>query len=115
MVPPCFTLAAHGLALRIHARLASGFSRAHGKRPQARIKLLAKMRDNIYGTTKVFRICERKGLGPKPKWQGFLSRNAAQHQLWKEWWNSPQADRWKNLGKKPMVSSNGSDGGGDSS
>ena len=95
------------LLVKIQARCMSGgggASRSHGKRPSAKIKILASMGENIYRTTKVFRFVDRNGLGPKPKWQGFLGRNAAQHAVWREWWKSPQSERWRNLHKtKPAV------------
>ena len=76
----------------------------HGKRPAAKLKVMAKLAENLYRTTKPFRYCaSRIGGGSKPKWGAFLSKNAAQHKAWQEWWNSPQALRWKNL-EKPKPS-----------
>lgn len=71
----------------------------HGKRLSRKLKIMAKLGENLYRTTKVFRFCNSRVGGPKAKWGQFLQRNQQQMQLWKEWWDSPQADRWKALGK----------------
>lgn len=65
-----------------------------GKRVQSKLKLMAKLGENLYKTTKVFRMLEAK---PRLKWQRFARNNAQQQTLWKEWWDSPQSDRWKKL------------------
>jgi hypothetical protein len=92
---------------------------AHGKRPRAKLKIMAKLTENILRTTKVFRFCDRRHGGPKLKWQPFLGRNSAQFSAWREWWNSPQSARWKNLEqpKQPAAaeSSSNSSGGGEKS
>jgi ParB-like chromosome segregation protein Spo0J len=76
---------------------------AHGKRPGAKLKVMAKLGENLYRTTKVFRFCESRFAGlPKPKWQAFLSKNREQRKAWQEWWNSPQSQRWKDI-EKPKL------------
>ena len=80
---------------------------AHGKRPVAKLKVMAKLGENLYRTTKVFRFCANRA---KPKWLPFLSRNAAQRKAWEEWWQSPQSQRWKDL-EKPRVPAPGGEGG----
>lgn len=75
-----------------------------GKRPQAKLKVMAKLGENIYHTTKIFRYLqarEDKGLQPKGKWQTYLSNNAQGHETWRQWWNSSQSQRWKNLQPGP--------------
>jgi len=74
---------------------------ASGKRPQAKFKILAKLGENLFRTTRVYRFLAKR---PKPKWGSFLKQNAEEQSAWQEWWNSPQSARWKNweaLPKKP--------------
>jgi hypothetical protein len=76
-----------------------------GKRPGAKLKVMAKLGENLYRTTKIFRFCENRlaSVGmPKPKWQAFLSKNSAQRKAWQEWWDSPQSQRWKDI-EKPKL------------
>jgi hypothetical protein len=71
---------------------------ASGKRPLAKFKFMAKLGENLYRTTKIYRMCEARASGvPKPKWQTFLANTSEQHAAWREWWKSPQSARWKNL------------------
>ncbi len=36
-------------------------------------------------------------FSPKPKWGQFLASSKEEYSAWREWWNSPQSARWKNL------------------
>ena len=72
-----------------------------GKRPTAKLKVMAKLGENLYLTTKIYRWLSTRSVAPKPKWQTFLSANAEQHAAWREWWQSPQSARWKALEKPP--------------
>ena len=45
-----------------------------GKRVQSKLKLMAKLGENLYKTTKVFRMLEAK---PRLKWQRFARNNAS--------------------------------------
>ena len=78
-----------------------GKSFGGGKRPQAKLKVMAKLGENIYGTTKIFRYLQgredRLGMRPKPKWETFLTNYPEQYNAWRAWWHSPQSARWKNL------------------
>ena len=71
-----------------------------GKRPVAKLRVMAKLGENLYKTTKVFRMIEAQFV-PKPKWNRFIIQNREQHSAWQEWWKSPQSLRWKNLQPKP--------------
>lgn len=88
-----------------------GGAGAHGKRPTAKLKVMAKLAENIYKTTKIFRIMESRHDGVKPKWQPFLSRNSAQRAAWQEWWNHPQSQRWRDLEKPKLPSGDGGEDG----
>ena len=79
-----------------------GKNLASGKRPQAKLKILAKLGENIYGTTKIYRLFEGRET-PKPKWNNFMQSTAEEHRSWREWWNSPQSERWKNWENKPKA------------
>ena len=71
---------------------------ASGKRPSAKFKVMAKLGENIYRTTKIYRYLQARedyGLQPKGKWTTFLSKTAEEHNAWRQWWQSPQSDRWK--------------------
>ena len=72
-----------------------------GKRPGAKLKVMAKLGENIYRTTKIFRYIQARedhlGMRPKEKWTTFLTNNAAEFSTWRDWWRSPQSARWKNL------------------
>ena len=72
-----------------------------GKRPVAKLKTMAKLAENIYGTTKIFRFLQARedhlGRRAKPKWSNFLTRNAEEYDAWRQWWKSPQSDRWKKI------------------
>lgn len=70
---------------------------ASGKRPQAKLKVMAKMGENLYRTTKIYRMMERIMPGQKAKWGFFMRATSDEHNAWKEWWNSKQSDRWKNI------------------
>ena len=67
-----------------------------GKRPQAKLKIMAKLGENIYRTTKIYRMIEAKP-NAKPKWNQFAANTGPEFQAWREWWRSPQSNRWKNL------------------
>ena len=67
-----------------------------GKRPQAKLKAMAKLGENLYKTTKIYRYLAGTPLA-KPKWQNFLANTSREHAAWKMWWDSPQSARWKNL------------------
>ena len=81
----------------------------HGKRPQAKLKVMAKLGENLYRTTKMFRFLETL---PKGKWQNFLGRNRAQQQAWRTWYNSPQSQRWRDL-ERPKAPAAAAEGGSD--
>ena len=67
-----------------------------GKRPQAKLKAMAKLGENLYKTTKIYRYLHgRDAAVPKPKWGQFLQNTREEHSAWQTWWNSPQSDRWK--------------------
>lgn len=78
-----------------------GKNLASGKRPQAKLKMMAKLGENLYKTTKIYRMVE--SIGQKPKWNNFMVNTAEEHRAWREWWNSPQSTRWKNLEAKPQA------------
>lgn len=67
-----------------------------GKRPQAKLKAMAKLGENLYKTTKIYRYLEAR-QAVKPKWQPFLANTSEEHAAWRKWWNSSQSERWKNL------------------
>ena len=77
-----------------------GKNLSSGKRPQAKLKVMAKLGENIYRSTKIFRYLQAReeiGMAPKAKWQNFLTNNQGELNTWRQWWNSPQSARWKNL------------------
>ena len=72
---------------------------SHGKRPETKFKVMAKLGENLYKTTKIYRWLGARSIPPKPKWQGFLANTAEHHAAWREWWASPQSERWKSIEK----------------
>lgn len=81
------------------ALFASPMAGSHGKRPETKFKVMAKLGENLYKTTKIYRWLGARSIPPKPKWQGFLANTAEQHAAWREWWASPQSERWKSIEK----------------
>jgi hypothetical protein len=67
-----------------------------GKRPQAKLKVMAKLGENLYKTTKIYRFLAARRF-PKPKWNTFLNNTSEEYRAWQQWWASPQSARWKNL------------------
>ena len=81
-----------------------GRNLASGKRPTAKLKVMAKMGENLFRTTKIYRMLAMKPPGTKAKWGTFLQNNQEEYNAWRAWWNSPQSARWKNIeggGAKP--------------
>ena len=80
-----------------------------GKRPSAKLKVMAKLGENIYRTTKIYRYLKARedhlGLAPKPKWQTFMTSTSEEYDAWLRWWKSPQSAKWKNLQPTPPRSS----------
>lgn len=73
-----------------------GQLRASGKRPTAKLKIMAKLGENLYKTTRIYRYLEGKTQSvAKPKWRNFLQNNAAEQKVWMDWWRSPQSLRWR--------------------
>ena len=72
---------------------------SHGKRPETKFKVMAKLGENLYKTTKIYRWLGARSIPPKPKWQGFLANTAEHHAAWREWWASPLSERWKSIEK----------------
>lgn len=68
-----------------------------GKRPAAKLKVMAKLGENLYRTTKIYRWLAART--PKTKWSTFLMNNAEEQAAFREWWQSPQSERWKSLDK----------------
>ena len=66
-----------------------------GKRPGAKWKVMAKLGENLYGTTKIYRMLAARGGTPKLKWQNFLANTSEHQTAWREWWQSKQSARWK--------------------
>jgi len=70
--------------------------RASGRRPTAKLKIMAKLGENLYKTTRIYRYLEGKTQSvAKPKWRNFLQNNAAEQKVWMDWWRSPQSLRWR--------------------
>ena len=99
--------ATHTLPVDLQPRLAvalsaeMGKNAASGKRPSAKLKVMAKLGENIYRTTKIFRYLQARedhlGLRHKSKWQTFMTNNNEEFEAWKAWWRSPQSERWKKI------------------
>ena len=82
-----------------------GKNLSSGKRPGAKLKVMAKLGENIFRTTKIYRYIQAReehlNLRPKGKWQTFLTSTNAEYAAWREWWGSPQSSRWKNPQPRP--------------
>lgn len=80
-----------------------------GKRPGAKLKVMAKLGENIYGTTKIYRMIQARedhlGMQPAAKWLNFLGKTSEEYNAFREWWKSPQSSRWKKLQPHPRDSS----------
>ena len=71
-----------------------------GRRPVAKLKVMAKLGENLYGTTKIYRMLQERQDLRKPdklKWQDFVTNTQEEHAAWRAWWHSSQSNRWKNL------------------
>ena len=82
-----------------------------GKRPTAKLKVMAKLGENIYGTTKIFRYLNAReqhlNEAPKGKWQTFMTNTNEEYEAWHKWWNSKQSERWKNIPNPPKLAKRG--------